>query len=84
MQELQESDALIAIVDDDPSHRGIRSTGRFGNSPRLSFHNPGLNSVDFMIGKKLFVREGMNAVFRAEFFNVFNHTNFSDVDNSLT
>jgi hypothetical protein len=58
--------------------------GRFGNSPRLSFHNPGLGNVDLMIGKKLIVRESVNAVFRAEFFNLFNHTNFSDVDNSLT
>jgi hypothetical protein len=58
--------------------------GSFGNSPRLSFHNPGLNNVDFMVGKKFFVREGMNAVLRAEFFNIFNHTNFGDVDNGLT
>ena len=59
MQELQESDALIAIVDDDPSHRGIRSTGRFGNSPRLSFHNPGLNSVDFSGGHECCVSRGI-------------------------
>jgi Carboxypeptidase regulatory-like domain len=58
--------------------------GRFGNSPRLSFHNPGLSNVDFMIGKKFFLRDGMNVVFRAEFFNIFNHTNFGDVDNVLT
>jgi Carboxypeptidase regulatory-like domain len=58
--------------------------GRFGNSPRLSFHNPGLNNVDFMIGKRLFARDGMSAVFRAEFYNLFNHTNFRDVDNGLT
>jgi hypothetical protein len=58
--------------------------GRFGNSPRLSFHNPGLNNVDLMIGKRLFIRNGMSAVFRAEFFNLFNHTNFRDVDKSLT
>jgi hypothetical protein len=58
--------------------------GRFGNSPRLIFHNPGLTNVDFMIGKKFFLREGLNAVFRAEFFNIFNHTNFGDVDNVLT
>jgi hypothetical protein len=59
-------------------------SGRFGNSPRLSFHNPGLANVDFMIGKRVFVGNGMSALFRAEFFNVFNHTNFSEVDNSLT
>jgi outer membrane receptor protein involved in Fe transport len=58
--------------------------GRFGNSPRLTFHNPGLNNVDFMIGKRFFVWKDFNAVLRAEFFNVFNHTNFRDVDNSLT
>ena len=58
--------------------------GRFGNSPRLSFHNPGLNSVDLIVDKRFFLREHMNGAFRAEFFNLFNHTNFSDVDNSLT
>ena len=50
----------------------------------LSFDNPGLNNVDLMIGKRLFVRNGMTAVCRAEFFNLFNHTNFRNVDNSLT
>jgi hypothetical protein len=58
--------------------------GRFGNSPRLSFHNPGLNNVDFMIGKSFFVGADIKAVFRAEFFNVFNHTNFNGVNQSLT
>jgi hypothetical protein len=58
--------------------------GRFGNSPRLSFHNPGLVNADLMIGKRIFVSKGMSALFRAELFNVFNHTNFSQVNNSLT
>ena len=58
--------------------------GRFGNSPRLSFHNPGLNNVDLMIAKRVFARNGLSAVFRVEFFNLFNHTNFTAVDNSLT
>ena len=58
--------------------------GRFGNSPRMSFHNPGLANVDFMIGKRVVVGNRMSAVFRAELFNLFNHTNFVDVDNSLT
>ncbi len=58
--------------------------GRFGNSPRLTFHNPGLGNVDFMVSKRLFVRNDMNAAFRAEFFNILNHTNFLNVDNSLT
>jgi hypothetical protein len=37
-----------------------------------------------MIGKRLFIRNGMSAVFRAELFNLFNHTNFTSVDNWLT
>ena len=47
----------------------------------MSFHNPGLVNVDFMIGKRVIVGKGMSAVFRAELFNLFNHTNFVDVDN---
>ena len=58
--------------------------GQFGDAPRLSFHNPGINNVDFMVGKTFFVREAMTAVFRAEFYNLFNHTNFSDVNNRFT
>jgi Carboxypeptidase regulatory-like domain/TonB dependent receptor len=58
--------------------------GQFGDAPRLSFHNPGINNVDFMIAKRFTVRENVNASFRAEFFNLLNHTNFSDVDNNLT
>jgi hypothetical protein len=58
--------------------------GRFGNSPRLSFHSPGFNNIDFMLAKKFSVREHVNLFLRAEFFNVFNHTNFSGVNNSLT
>ncbi len=58
--------------------------GRFGNSARLTFHNPGVNNVDFMVGKRFLARDNLSAIFRAEFFNLFNHTNFVDVDNSLT
>jgi hypothetical protein len=58
--------------------------GRFGNAPRLSFHNPGVVNADVMIGKRISVGHGMSALLRAEFFNVFNHTNFSQVNNSLT
>jgi hypothetical protein len=58
--------------------------GRFGTSPRLSFHNPGLSTVDLLIAKRVRLRHGASAVLRAEFFNLFNHTNFRDVDNVLT
>lgn len=50
----------------------------------MSFHNPGLANVDFMIGKRIFISDRMFAVLRVEFFNLFNRTNFTQVDNSLT
>jgi len=58
--------------------------GRFGNTPRLTFHNPGFNNVDLMVGKRAALGKRLNADLRAEFFNLFNHTNFRDVDNRLT
>jgi hypothetical protein len=58
--------------------------GRFGNSPRLSFRNPGLHNVDLMFGKRLVIRNAMSVIFGVEFFNLFNHTNFASVDNRLT
>jgi hypothetical protein len=46
---------------------------------RGAFHGPGLSNFDFALRKQTFlnsVKEGMNVEFRAEFFNIFNHTNF--------
>ena len=50
-----------------------------GNSGRNSFYGPRLNTVDFSIFKNTHVTqisETFNVQFRAEFFNVLNHTNF--------
>jgi hypothetical protein len=51
-----------------------------GNSGRNSFYGPGLATVDFSIFKNTRVpriSETFNVQFRAEFFNVMNHTNFA-------
>jgi hypothetical protein len=37
-----------------------------------------------MIGKRLFGRDSLSAVFRVEFYSLFNHTNVTTVDNRLT
>jgi hypothetical protein len=58
--------------------------GRFGSAPRHEFHNPGINNVDFMVGKTFSVHEHISLVLRGEFFDVFNHANFLDVDTGLT
>jgi outer membrane receptor protein involved in Fe transport len=54
-----------------------------GNSGRNSFYGPGLTTVDFSIFKNTRVTkisESFNVQFRAEFFNILNHTNFAAPD----
>src|ERR1700736_5027309 len=51
-----------------------------GNSGRNVLIGPGLSNLDFSVFKNNYVRrisEDFNVQFRAEFFNVLNHTNFS-------
>jgi hypothetical protein len=44
---------------------------------------PGLKNFDFPLFKDHKIKENWNLQFRAEFFNVFNHSNFeSPIDNS--
>jgi hypothetical protein len=50
-----------------------------GNSGRNHFHGPRLTTVDLSIFKNTripAISETFNIQFRAEFFNVLNHTNF--------
>ena len=50
-----------------------------GNTRRNQFYGPGLTTVDFSIFKNTPVpkiSETFNVQFRAEFFNILNHTNF--------
>ncbi len=50
--------------------------GTFGNSGRDNLRGPGFNDTDMAVIKDTKIREGMNLQFRAEFFNLFNHTNW--------
>jgi len=47
-----------------------------GNVGRNSLRGPGLNDFDFSVFKNHNVKERLTVQFRAEFFNVFNWTNF--------
>jgi len=50
-----------------------------GNSGRNKFYGPGLTTVDFSLFKNIpitKISETFNVQFRAEFFNILNHTNF--------
>ena len=58
--------------------------GRFGTLGRDTFRGPGFNNYDIaMIKDTPFGRRGNAELgtieFRAEFFNIFNHTNFTSV-----
>ncbi len=51
--------------------------GRFGNFGRNVLHGPGINNWDFGIFKNTRIREAHQLEFRAEFFNLFNHAQFT-------
>ncbi len=53
--------------------------GQVGTSSRLFFSGPGLNNFDMALLKDTKFQERFDLQFRAEFFNVFNHTQFQAV-----
>ena len=56
--------------------------GDFGNAPRDIFRGPGINNWDFSFFKKFPLKtESRYFQLRWEFYNAFNHTQFSGVDN---
>lgn len=52
--------------------------GEYGNMGRNVFRDTGFKNVDFSITKNFKFGERVNAQFRAEFFNFFNHPNFAN------
>jgi hypothetical protein len=52
--------------------------GTFGNSSRRFFHGPGIINTDFGMSKRTRITESMAFEVRAEFFNIFNHTQFDN------
>jgi hypothetical protein len=60
---------------------------RLGTASRNSLIGPGLSNLDFALYKNIAVRrisENFNVQFRAEAFNVLNHTNFASPINNST
>jgi hypothetical protein len=52
--------------------------GEYGNLGRNVFRDTGFKNVDFSVMKNFRVHERVNAQFRAEMFNIFNHPNFAN------
>jgi hypothetical protein len=62
----------------NPACFAIEPVGTFGNLGRTTFNGPSLVDFDFAMMKNTSIRkisEAFNVQFRAEVFNIFNHTN---------
>jgi len=62
--------------------------GQEGNLGRNTFHGPGYANTDFSVIKNTRIpwflgNEGANLQFRAEFFNLFNRVNLTNVNNQI-
>jgi hypothetical protein len=63
----------------DPSAFQAPPAGVQGNAGRNFFHGPGINNFDFVLHKNIAVTESSHFELRFEFFNLFNHAQFSVV-----
>jgi hypothetical protein len=66
----------------NPAAFSTPAPGTFGNLERNSIHGPSVRQVDFVAAKKINMG-GPNVELRAEVFNIFNTTNFSNPGGTL-
>jgi hypothetical protein len=59
----------------NPACFTLQAPGTFGNLGRATLRGPGFWDTDFALLKTTKITEAVNLQFRAEFFNIFNHTN---------
>ncbi len=71
----------------NPNYFTTEPLGQVGNAMRRYFVGPGINNFDMALLKDTKITEGVQAQFRAEAFNIFNHAQFNNpsgnVDNSF-
>jgi hypothetical protein len=71
--------ATVPKLDCSKSGAGAPPTGRQGNSGRNQYYGPGLQNWNFSTAKLFSLgTERVHLRFEADFFNLFNHTNFSN------
>lgn len=96
---LSSPDLIGPIVTQDPRNAGPTglhnqyfnrsaftksALGAFGTSSSSFFHGPGLNNWDFGLHKSTAVRESMHVEFRAEFFNIMDHAQFTSPNGNFS
>jgi hypothetical protein len=69
---------------DPTSFSEANTFGRIGNSPRTICCGPHISNSDFAILKVIALSETRHIDFRAEFFNIFNHTQFFNPDGNVS
>ena len=60
-----------------PSAFTSEALGQVGNANLRFFHGPGFINTDLGLQKTIRIRENWTVLLRGEFFNIFNHANFS-------
>ena len=56
----------------------VNALGTFGDSGRNSLIGPGIEDLDYSVSKTLYASDRVQTLFRAEAFNLFNHTNLGN------
>jgi hypothetical protein len=76
---LPEGQAITGNINNwaNPAAFGLPAPGTLGNLQRDFLTGPGIVSVDFAVLKDTQIKESLRLQFRAEFFNILNHPNFS-------
>jgi hypothetical protein len=67
----------------NPACYAVQPFGTLGNVGRDSLIGPGLLNLDFSIIKQTRITEKLNTEFRAEFFNIINHTNLGQPNGAV-
>jgi outer membrane receptor protein involved in Fe transport len=67
----------------DTSVFSVPAAGTFGNAGRSLVRGPGFANTDLSFSKRTAIRESVMLQFRAEFFNIFNHTEWASVGGTV-
>jgi hypothetical protein len=67
----------------NPNSFAPETRGVIGDAGENFFHGPGINDFDFALYKDTRITESTKVELRFEFFNIFNHTQFTSVGNDI-